>query len=256
MHLFYTPDILLASLSGEFYTLNEEESKHCVRVLRLAIGAKLILIDGKGGWYEAEIIDDNAKRCGVKILSSKKETGKRNHHLHIAIAPTKNMDRLEWFIEKAVEIGIDEISLINCTNSERCIVKIDRIEKVAVAAIKQSLKAYLPVINEICDFKKFVSSTTNFEGQKFIAYCNPSLIRPLGIPQLREEGQHHLKTVYTKGLDVLVLIGPEGDFSTDEVKMAIDAGFKEISLGTSRLRTETAALYACAVINILNETAA
>ena len=144
MHLFYTPDILLQTPSEKFYTLSEEESKHCIRVLRLTIGAKVILIDGKGGWYEAEITDDNIKRCSVKIIESKKEIGKRNHYLHIAIAPTKNMDRLEWFIEKAVEIGIDEISLLNCRNSERGIVKTERLDKVAIAAIKQSLTAYLP----------------------------------------------------------------------------------------------------------------
>ena len=241
MHLFYTPDILFTP-QKESYTLNEEESKHCVRVLRLAVGAKIVLIDGKGGWYEAEIIDDNVKRCTVKIIESKKETGKRNHHLHIAIAPTKNMDRLEWFIEKAVEIGIDEISLINCRNSERGIVKADRMEKVAISAIKQSLKTYLPVINEMMDFKKFIVSTTNFSGQKFIAHCYSE-----------DVDKHHLKTIYRKGSDAMILIGPEGDFSVDEVKLAIDNGFKEISLGTSRLRTETAALYACATINIVNE---
>lgn len=236
MHLFYTPDI-----SNNVYTLNEEESKHCIRVLRLTIGDKVILVDGKGGWYEAEIDNDNPKRCTVNIIQTTLEFGKRNIHLQIAIAPTKNMDRLEWFIEKAAEIGIDEISIIDCQNSERTIVKTERLKKVAIAAIKQSLKAYLPKVDEIVDYKKFIDSTLNFNGQKFIAHCYKGDSRP------------HLKTLYQQNSDVLILIGPEGDFSVDEIKIAIANGFKEISLGRGRLRTETAALYACAAINILNE---
>lgn len=243
MHLFYTPDIV-----SDNYTLNEEESKHCIRVLRLTIGDKIQLIDGRGGWYEAEIKDDDQKRCTVNVIQSKKNVGKRNWQLHIAIAPTKSMDRLEWFIEKATEIGIDEISLIDCKNSERGVVKTERLNKVAVSAIKQSLKAYLPKVNELVDLKKLIASSADFKGQKFIAHCNltpnPS---PLG------EGGSHLKTLYQKGNNTLVLIGPEGDFSVEEIKLAIDNGFKEISLGESRLRTETAALYACTTVNILNE---
>lgn len=244
MHLFYTPDI-----QSTIYTLNEEESKHCVRVLRLNNGDKIELIDGIGGWYEAEITDANPKRCTVTVVQSKKEFGKRNVQLHIAIAPTKNMDRLEWFIEKATEIGIDELSLIDCDNSERTIVKTERLNKVAVSAIKQSIKAYLPQINEVIDFKKFIFSSTNFIGQKFIAHCYPIHQESPG----ERENKKHLKTVYQKGNNALLLIGPEGDFSVDEVQLSIDNGFKEISLGNSRLRTETAALYCCAAINILNE---
>lgn len=236
MHLFYTPDIL-----SNTYTLNEEESKHAIRVLRLSIGDKIQLIDGAGGWYEAEIIDDNQKRCTVSVIETKKEVGKRNWNLHIAIAPTKNMDRLEWFLEKATEIGIDEISLLDCNNSERTIVKAERIEKVAVSAIKQSLKAYLPKINQMLDYKKFIASAKDFKGRKFIAHCNYRGALP------------HIKTLYKNGENVLMLIGPEGDFTIDEVKLALDNGFTEISLGESRLRTETAALYACTTINILNE---
>ncbi len=234
MHLFYTPDI-----NSNTYTLNEEESKHCVRVLRLNEGDKIQLIDGVGGFYDAEITDNNPKRCSVKIIEHKKEVGKRNWQLHIAIAPTKNMDRLEWFVEKATEMGIDEVSLIDCKNSERTIVKIDRIQKVAISAIKQSLKAYLPKINEVADFKKFIASAKDFKGEKFIAHCQKT-----GLP--------HIKSQYTSKQNALVLIGPEGDFTIEEVKFALDNGFKEISLGESRLRTETAALYACATINILN----
>jgi len=243
MHLFYTPDITSIT-----YTLNEEESKHCVRVLRLNEGDKIQLIDGVGGFYEAEITDNNPKRCSVKIIETKKEVGKRNWHLHIAIAPTKNMDRLEWFVEKATEMGIDEVSLIDCKNSERTIVKLERIQKVAISAIKQSLKAYLPKINEVVDYTKFIASTKDFKGEKFIAHCYSPLSFGEGLGV-----RSHIKSQYSPKQSALVLIGPEGDFTIDEVKLALDNGFKEISLGESRLRTETAALYACAALNVLNE---
>ncbi len=234
MSLFYTPDI-----TSDTYTLNEEESKHCVRVLRLSVGSRIQLIDGKGGFYEAKIMDANPKRCTISVVDKKKEFGKSNWYLHIAIAPTKNMDRLEWFVEKATEMGIDEISLLNCHNSERTIVKTERLTKVAVSAIKQSLKAYLPKINEVENFKIFIESTKDFIGTKLIAHCQtPSL--------------PHLKTFYSSAENVLLLIGPEGDFTQDEVKLALINDFKEIGLGTSRLRTETAGIYACAVINGLN----
>lgn len=238
MHLFYTPSV---SSANENFTLSEEESKHCIRVLRLVIGDKIVLVDGKGGWYNAVITDENPKRCVVKIVEVQQKKGNGTFHLHIAIAPTKNNDRMEWFIEKATEIGIDEVSLIECKNSERNVIKTERLEKVAVAAIKQSLKAYLPKINELVAFKKFIDSTTNFKGQKFIAHCNEAVSKV------------HLKTLYTKGEEAFILIGPEGDFTTEEVKLALSNGFKEISLGSSRLRTETAALYCCTVINVLNE---
>jgi len=198
------------------------------------------LIDGKGGWYDAIITNDNAKRCVVKIEATKKNVGKRNQYLHIAVAPTKSIDRIEWFIEKATEIGVDEVSLIDSKNGERGIVKTERLIKVAVSAIKQSLKAYLPKVNELTRFENFIQLTTNFNGQKFIAHCN-------------DGDKEHLKKLYSKGSDALILIGPEGDFTIDEVKLALDNGFKEISLGDSRLRTETAALYACTVVNVLNE---
>ncbi|OFY85549.1 MAG: 16S rRNA (uracil(1498)-N(3))-methyltransferase [Bacteroidetes bacterium RIFCSPLOWO2_12_FULL_35_15] len=236
MHLFYTPDI-----TTNTYLLNEEESRHAIRVLRLHIGDKIQLIDGKGGLYVAEIIDDNQKHCSVRITDTKTEFLKRDWYLQIAIAPTKNMDRLEWFIEKATEIGINEISLINCNKSERTIVKAERLNKVAISAIKQSMKAYLPKINDVVDLKKFIISTKDFDGQKFIAHCHDREILP------------HIKTFYKSKENVIILIGPEGDFSIDEIKLALENGYKEISLGESRLRTETAALYACTAANILNE---
>ena len=251
MHLFYTPDILQTPLlSGEklseafYYRLSEEESKHAVRVLRLNEGDKIQLIDGCGGSYEAEIIDNTPKCCAVRIINIKKEVEKRNYVLHIAIALTKNMDRLEWFVEKATEIGIDEISFINCKNNERRILKLERIQKIAIAAIKQSLKAYLPKINAVVDYKTFIASAKDFKGEKFIAHCG------FGDSQ---EGRLHLKSQYTPKQNALILIGPEGDFTIDEVQLALSNDFKEISLGASRLRTETAALYACAMLNILND---
>ena len=236
MHLFYTPGI-----DGSTYTLPEEESKHAVRVLRLGIGDRISLIDGKGGWYEAEISDDNPKRCSVKITEARKDVGKRSWELHIAIAPTKMMDRLEWFVEKATETGIDAISLIDCSNSERTAVKTERLSKVAISAIKQSLKAYLPQLDDMSSFKQFIAASKNFGGEKFIAHCNYRGQLP------------HLKTLYTRGKNVMVMIGPEGDFTMEEVKLALENDFKEISLGESRLRTETAALYACTALNVLNE---
>lgn len=241
MHLFYTPELLQQDSNNSFFTLNEVESKHCIRVLRLAIGSRIDLIDGQGGWYTAEITDDNPKRCTVAIKHVSKEYEKRNHYLHIAIAPTKIMDRIEWFTEKATEIGIDEISFIDCKNSERDVIKTERINKVAISAIKQSLKAYLPKVNEMLGFKKLIADTATFEGQKFIAHC------------YKEEQKPHLKDCYLKGSPAIVLIGPEGDFTTEEVQLALANGFKQISLGASRLRTETAALYTTTLINILNE---
>ncbi|MFL5763198.1 MAG: 16S rRNA (uracil(1498)-N(3))-methyltransferase [Bacteroidia bacterium] len=236
MHLFYTPEI-----SGSSYTLPEEESKHAIRVLRLGVGDKVVLIDGKGGWFDAEITDENLKRCTVRILDSKRDYGKKNWSLHVAVAPTKMMERLEWFVEKATETGIDAISLIGCKNSERDVVKTERVVKVAVSAMKQSLKTSLPAISEMTAFEKFIEYSCSFSGEKFIAHCNYRGSLP------------HIKTAYTPGNNAMVLIGPEGDFTLEEVKLALDNGFKEISLGESRLRTETAALYACICLNVLNE---
>jgi 16S rRNA (uracil1498-N3)-methyltransferase len=235
MHLFYTPDLITHT-----YTLSEEESKHCVRVLRLQNGSKIVLIDGVGTWHDAVIIEEHPKRCKVEIVATKKEVGKRSFNLHIALAPTKNNDRTEWFLEKVTEIGIDELTLLNCANSERTAIKQERLVKVAVAAMKQSLKAYLPPINDLKSFKSFITESSGFDGQKYIAHCGNS-------------APPHLAKCYQKGENALILIGPEGDFSPDEIKLAKAEGFQEISLGASRLRTETAGVYACTVINSANE---
>lgn len=232
--LFYTPAY---NGKDQNYILPEEESQHAVKVLRMQAGERLHLVDGKGGLFEAEIVNPHPKRCELKILSSVFEFGKRDFHVHIAIAPTKMNERLEWFLEKATEIGIDEITPVICRYSERKEVKSARMEKILVAAMKQSVKAYLPKLNEACTFEQLLKETGS---HKFIAHCY--------------EGEKQLlKDVYAKGSDVLVLIGPEGDFSTEEVQKAIQAGFIPVSLGNSRLRTETAGIVACHTINLQNE---
>jgi len=234
MHLFYTPDI---TPSHPQYFLNEEESKHAVRVLRLEVGSPVQLIDGKGGLYTAEIKDAHPKRTILQITGVTTEYQKRNHYLHIAIAPTKNLDRLEWFLEKATEIGIDEISLIICQRSERKEAKTERLDKIITSAIKQSLKAYHPVLNEPIAFNKFLAQP--FNGQKFIAHCE-------------DRHKTNLQAELQKHGRYLILIGPEGDFSPAEIDGALDNGYKAITLGESRLRTETAALEACFEVNFLN----
>jgi 16S rRNA (uracil1498-N3)-methyltransferase len=234
MQLFYTPDI---DPSSTQYFLNEEESKHCARVLRLVNGDELQLIDGKGGFYKAQIVDAHPKRTLLQIISAQQAFNKRNHFLHIAIAPTKNIERVEWFLEKATEIGIDEISFIICQRSERKELKIDRLNKIVTSAVKQSIKAYHPVLNEAISFDKFIAKA--FEGQKFIAHCEKTYKT-----SLRDE--------IIAGGSCLVLIGSEGDFSPNEIDTALNNDFKAITLGDSRLRTETAALEACFEVNFLN----
>jgi 16S rRNA (uracil1498-N3)-methyltransferase len=234
MQLFYTPDI---APSHAQYFLNEEESKHCIRVLRLETGSEVQLIDGKGGLYNATIKDAHPKRTILQINSVVTAFNKRNHYLHIAVAPTKNIERLEWFLEKATEIGIDEISLIICQRSERKEAKTERLNKIITSAIKQSIKAYHPVLNEPMNFSQFIAKP--FDGQKFIAHC-----------ELGEK--ENLKSEIIPGGNYLVLIGPEGDFTPSEIDKALQNNFKAITLGESRLRTETAALEACFEVNFLN----
>lgn len=232
MQLFYCPDI-----DNSIYTLNEEESKHCIRVLRMHAGDRFQITDGRGNLFEVEITDEHPKRCSVRVISTLSNYEAKDFFLHIAVAPTKNISRFEWFLEKATEMGIHEISPIICDHSERKDVKTSRLEKVIIAAIKQSLKAYLPKLNPSLSFSSFIKQ--DFKGQKFIAYC---------------DGDHiNLKDQYQLKEDVCILIGPEGDFSPEEVNLALKCGFKTISLGKSRLRTETAAIAACHTINLLNE---
>jgi 16S rRNA (uracil1498-N3)-methyltransferase len=211
MQLFYTPDI---DPSHPHYFLNEEESKHCIRVLRLENGSEVQLIDGKGSFYTALIQDAHPKRTVLQIISVIPAFNKRNHYLHIAMAPTKNLDRIEWFLEKATEIGIDEISFIICQRSERKEVKVERLNKIITSAIKQSIKAYHPVLNEPVSYSRLL--TKPFEGQKFIAHCEKN-----GKTNLRDE-------LITNG-NYLILIGPEGDFTPNEIDDALYNGFKAIS---------------------------
>ena len=232
MHVFYTPDIATSC------EMPEEEAGHCLRVLRLTTGDEVTLTDGKGNFYKAVISAATNKRCQLKITETLPQEKGWNGWLHVAMAPTKNMDRTEWFAEKATEIGFDELSFLNCRFSERKVLKTERIEKILVSAMKQSLKARLPQLNEMTDFKKFVQQP--FSGKKFIAHCHEGE-KPL------------LQTQIVPGEDALVLIGPEGDFSEEEVRLAIENGFQPISLGRSRLRTETAALVACHIMNLTNQ---
>lgn len=233
MHIFYTPDI-----TQNTYTLNEEESKHCVRVLRLTIGSIVNLVDGKGGFYTAEITSDNPKKVSLSILKVETEFHKRNHYLHIAVAPTKNIDRIEWFLEKATELGIDEITPIITDRSERRIVKEDRLNKVITSAVKQSIKAYHPKLNDAISLDTFLKEP--FDGDKLIAHC------------IDNGKKQYISKLVAPHQKYLILIGPEGDFTPDEVNLALNKGFKALTLGDNRLRTETAALSVCFEINYLN----
>lgn len=233
MNLFYTPDIEKC----DTYVLNEIESKHAIKVLRLKEGDLITLINGKGMFFEARITEALPKKCQVLILNTITEKVSKPH-LHIAIAPTKNNDRLEWFVEKCTEIGIGEITPIICHHSERKNLREDRLVKTAVAAMKQSLKATLPKVNPLISFKELMDIP--FEGKKYIAHCYG-------------EEQIHLKNTYNQGDKALVLIGPEGDFSKEEIDWAIKHNFEPITFGESRLRTETAGVVACNIINLLNE---
>ena len=233
MHLFYTPNI-----QSSQYVLDKEESTHCVRVLRLTEGNVIHLTDGKGNLFKAKLVSTSIKECIVEIIETFPDYGKLNFELHIAIAPTKNIDRFEWFLEKATEIGISQITPIICEHSERTIVKPDRLKKIITSAVKQSLKAYHPVLNEAIKFKDFLKK--DFKDNEFIAHCE-------------KEEKQSLQDVYQKANNALILIGPEGDFSVNEINAALEKKFLPVSLGNSRLRTETAGLVACHTINLINE---
>ncbi len=232
MHIFYTPDI-----TDKFYQLSEEESRHCIKVLRLKENDTIYLIDGKGTLFTAKIIDAHHKHCTVECIEKQIDFGKLDYKLHIALAPTKNIDRTEWFLEKCTEIGIDEFTPLLCEHSERKVIKTARLLKVITSAVKQSLKAFHPKLNELTKFNELI--TAPFEGDKYIAHCY-------------EGEKPHLKTLCRAKSKCLILIGPEGDFSPQEVELAKANGFKEISLGNSRLRTETAGVVACNIVSLSN----
>ena len=233
MQLFYQP-----LLSNGIHYLDEEESRHCIRVLRHQVGDIIQVVDGQGGWHEAVITDANSKKCGFSVKNTQ-QAPKTPHYIHIAIAPTKNNDRLEWFVEKAVEIGIDEISFMLCAQSERKIFKTHRVVRKAVSAMKQSLKATLPKINEPRPFGDIIDSVPT-DSEKYIAYVDSK--NPIKLIHAAQPKQAYC-----------VLIGPEGDFSTDELQLSLEKGFRKASLGQSRLRTETAGVAACHILNLINE---
>ncbi|MBD2767841.1 16S rRNA (uracil(1498)-N(3))-methyltransferase [Hymenobacter sp. BT664] len=233
MHTFYAPD-----LSGATYTLPEDESKHAVRVLRLGPGEAVELLDGRGGRYTAAVADANPKRCQLRI-TYQATVPPRPYFTHVAVAPTKNLDRMEWFVEKAVEVGVERLTFLRCARSERRELKLDRLEKIAISALKQSGQAWLPQLDEMTDFKNFVAEVG--PDTTFIAHL--------------EEGERTaLAQVAGAGPRCCVLIGPEGDFTPEEIKLALSRGIRPVTLGASRLRTETAALAAVFTMHICRET--
>ena len=233
MQLFYNP-----SLDNSFkqFNFSQEESKHIVKVLRKKEGDILKITNGRGYQFEAKILDANYKKCKAQIINTEK-TILPLYTLHLAVAPTKMNDRFEWFLEKATEIGVTEITPIICDHSERKIIKPERLQKVLQAAMKQSLQTYLPKLNPLTTYNEFIKSSIS--DLKYIAHCE-------------NQEKVELKRCLSADKDVIILIGPEGDFSNNEIQIAYDKGYVPVSLGKNRLRTETAAIYACTLVAIIN----
>lgn len=218
--------------------LPESDSQHCIRVLRMKCGDKVEVVDGKGNRYVCEITDANPKRTRVEILTSESVEKENEHRICVAVAPTKHIDRMEWLVEKLTEIGIDRIVPLQCERSERKEIKRERLEKIAVAAMKQSLRCHLPEIDEM---RKFKDVANEFEGfKKYIAYCDESIERK------------ELTEIFEPGCDSVIMIGPEGDFSSEEIRMSLAQGWQPVSLGKNRLRTETAALSAVNAMHVID----
>lgn len=234
MQVFYAPDI-----TGDSYILSEKESRHSVRVLRMTKGDTVKLVDGKGNLYEGEITEPDPGNCLIRITSVKRNFEKRNYRLHIAISPLKNPERFEWFVEKSVEIGIDEITPLICRRSEKPAIKADRTRNLIISAMKQSLKATITLLNDTCSFNDFIRS--GHKGVLMIAHCN------------QDSPGKKITDIYTKGDDAVILIGPEGDFTGKEISSALDKGFKTVQLGSSRMRTETAGIAACHSVYFINQ---
>ena len=232
-----TPIFFTKNIQNGLAQLADEEAFYCQSVLRKKVGDPVWVVDGDGLFCTGELIAVGKKSAEIKVLTEEKDFKKRPAHLEIAIAPTKNMERLEWFLEKATEIGIEKISLILTKNAERTTVRHDRLEKILVAAMKQSIAAFLPKLSELVDFQSFIKK--DLPAQRLIAHCQTENL-PL------------LKNVLKPGEPALILIGPEGDFSIKEVEMAEKNGFTAVSLGTTRLRVETAGLVACATFSLAN----
>jgi 16S rRNA (uracil1498-N3)-methyltransferase len=233
MRFFYAPE------AQDQTELPEEEAMHALRVLRLTDGDEMTLMDGKGNFYQAEVTLAATRHCMYEIKEVMPQTRPWAGKIHLAIAPTKMMDRIEWMVEKATEVGIDEISFLNCSFSERRVIKIPRIDKIVISAVKQSRKAWKPEVHELQTFKHFID--TPREGKKYIAHCYEEVERTYLFDELKKEAPDQ---------DFTVLVGPEGDFSIDEVKMAIAAGYQSVHLGQSRLRTETAGLAAVMMMQL------
>lgn len=234
MQVFYAPGI-----SGDAHVLDEAESRHIIRVLRMRTGMKVKLIDGKGNLFEGEIDDDNAKKCTIRITGVNRDYEKRSYRLHLAVSPLKNAERFEWFVEKSVEIGVDEITPLICHNTEKQSVKPARLNTIIVSAMKQSVKAYGTRLNDPAYFSDFISAT--HAGNKLIAHCNSSF------------GRSSIGDACRRNEDAVILIGPEGDFAAEEIRMASEKKFTGVHLGNSRLRTETAGIVACHSVYFLNQ---
>jgi 16S rRNA (uracil1498-N3)-methyltransferase len=228
MQLFYRDNF------AEIRQLDDTDSKHCIKVLRKKVDDEIWVTDGKGGLFLCRITDADPKRTGLQIVSEQHNYHEAKRRVHLAIAPTKNLDRITYLVEKATEIGVSEISFILTANSERKVVKTERIERVAVSAMKQSLKAYLPRVNEMIPVKQFLEENT--AAQKFVCHLSEES-KPLT--------GHKIES------DVCILVGPEGDFEENELQMAQKAGFHQVSLGESRLRTETAGLVGVTILNLI-----
>ena len=242
VRFFYDP-----LMNGE---LPAEEAHHATKVLRLGVGDELMLVDGKGCFYRATITAATGHRCTYRIEETLPQQTAWKGHIHLAMAPTKLMDRVEWFAEKATEIGFDELTFLDTQFSERKVVKEERIEKILVSAMKQSHKAWLPKLNGMMRFKDFISQER--EGDKFICHCYEEINEELKIKNEELKNKPFLFDLLRPGVSSTVLIGPEGDFSIDEVKLAIAHGYQGVTLGRSRLRTETAALVAVHTMQLKN----
>ncbi len=230
---FYVPQ------AAEHTELPADEAVHALRVLRLQSGDELFLMDGTGHFYRAEVTATSSKHCLYSILETITPPKEWVGHIHLAIAPTKMMERIEWMAEKATEVGFDELSFVSCKFSERRVVNTARVDRIVVSAVKQSRKPYKPVVNDLVPFRDFVQ--TPCAGRKFIAHCYDEIARSDLFDQLGQMGG---------GGDVTIMVGPEGDFSVDEVRLAMQHGFEPVSLGNFRLRTETAGLMAVAMAQL------
>lgn len=236
MQLFYDP-----AIDPPHHTLGEEESKHCVRVLRLGPGDTLHIADGRGTLHRCRIVDADPRRCRVEVVETLRDYERLPYELTMAVAPPKSADRFEWFLEKATEVGLHAVVPLETEHSERRVFKAERSEKIITSAMKQSLKAFRPILRPLTPFREVAAAP--FDGRRFIAHCGPAVAR---------SGKRYLASTLRAGESALICIGPEGDFSPDEVRFALDHGFEEITLGPQRLRTETAALVAVVMAAVAN----